>query len=125
MAKILVMDDEKIIRVIIQRFLEKAGHEIVLAEDGKKGMDFLCSIHFDLVITDIIMPNQEGLETIRQLRRDFPELKIIAMSGGGKIGPVDYLTMAKRFGAHATYLKSSDWDTLVDLVNEVLSEEQE
>ena len=125
MAKILVMDDEKIIRIIIQRFLEKAGHEVTLAEDGKIGMDYLCSNYYDLVITDIIMPNQEGLETIRQLRKDFPDLKIIAMSGGGKVGPIDYLSLAERFGAHATYLKSSDWDSLVELTEKILSGEND
>jgi DNA-binding NarL/FixJ family response regulator len=66
------------------------------------------------------MPKKEGIETIKELRRDYPDVKIIAMSGGGKISSVDYLKLARQFGALATYDKSSDWGKLVDMVREAL-----
>jgi DNA-binding response OmpR family regulator len=105
MAKILVMDDEPSILLMIKKMLEKEGHQVDLALNGKQGMDLFEMNRPDLVITDIIMPEKEGLETILELRKKYPELKIIAISGGGRIGPEGYLPSAKYLGADMVFQK--------------------
>jgi DNA-binding response OmpR family regulator len=105
MAKILVFDDEYSILLMIKKMLEKAGHEVDIALNGKEGMKLFEKNKPDLVITDIIMPEKEGLETIFELRRKYPKLKIIAISGGGSIGPEGYLPSAKIFGANIVLQK--------------------
>jgi len=122
MATILLIEDEKIVRTVIRRFLERDGHTVIEAEDGKIGLRVFKANDIDLTITDIIMPNSEGIETIANLRKEQPGMPIIAMSGGGTVGPIDYLDLARRFGAAGTYEKSADWDGLVNLVNKLLQE---
>ncbi|MBN2415375.1 response regulator [bacterium] len=121
MARILVIDDEKIIRTVVHRYLSKAGHEVEVAEDGNIGIEKFRRHPADLVITDIIMPNKEGIETIAELKSEYPDLKIIAMTGGGKAGPRNYLRLAKRFGASETFVKGGDWIPLCDMVEELLA----
>ncbi|MBI3782010.1 MAG: response regulator [Deltaproteobacteria bacterium] len=99
MAKILLVDDDAAFRSMLRRTLQRLGHEVVEAEDGEEALRTLRKLAVDLVITDIIMPNVEGIETIRALRRDYPGLKIIAMSGGGRVVRSDYLEIAEAFGA--------------------------
>jgi len=123
MACILVIDDEPIVRTVIRKYLEIEGHEVVEAPDGEVGLELFRAKPTDLVITDILMPNKEGIETIREFRRDFPELKIIAMSGGGRVDSNAYLNLAKKFGATRVYEKTADWSRLVKMVSEVLSTE--
>jgi CheY-like chemotaxis protein len=105
MAKILVFDDEPSILLMIKKMLEKAGHDVDLALNGREGMELLEKNQPDLVITDIIMPEKEGLETIMALRKRYPEIKIIAISGGGRIGPEGYLPSAKHLGADMVFQK--------------------
>ena len=105
MAKILVLDDEPSILLMIKKMLEKAGHEVDMALNGREGMILFAKNKPDLLITDIIMPEKEGLETIFELRKKHPELKIIAISGGGRIGPDGYLPSAKLFGADLVFQK--------------------
>jgi CheY-like chemotaxis protein len=105
MAKILVFDDEPSILLMIKKMLEKAGHEVDIALNGREGMELLEKNKPDLVITDIIMPEKEGLETIMTLRKRYPEIKIIAISGGGRIGPEGYLPSAKHLGADMVFQK--------------------
>lgn len=121
MALILVIEDVDEVRSVLRRMLEAEGHEVVEAADGGTGIEQYRKKAADLVITDIIMPDKEGLETIRELRRDFPKVKIIAVSGGGRIGPHDYLDLAERFGAQRTIKKPFDQKELIEAVNEVLS----
>ena len=83
MATILVIDDEEEIRNILQTILEEAGHEVSLAENGAEGLSLFREEPTDIVITDLIMPGKEGIETIRDLRAQFPKVKIIAISGRG------------------------------------------
>jgi len=85
--------------------LEKAGHEVDIALNGSDGMKLFKENIPDLLITDIIMPEKEGLETIFELRRTYPHLKIIAISGGGKISPDGYLPGAKLLGADIAFQK--------------------
>ena len=105
MSKILVLDDEPSILLMIKKMLEKEGHEVYIALNGLVGMELFEKNKPDLVITDIIMPEKEGLETILELRKKHPELKIIAISGGGRIGPQGYLPSAKYLGADMVFQK--------------------
>ena len=120
MASILIIDDELQIRVMMRRILEKVGYEVYEASDGKEGIKLFRDKPTDLVITDIIMPEKEGLETILDLRHDFPKIKIIAISGGGKTGLPNFLPAAKKFGAIKTLPKPFGKDDLLKMVKEVL-----
>ena len=120
MSSILIIDDEVQIRVMIRRILEKAGYDVYEASDGKQGIKQFRDKPTDLVITDIIMPEKEGLETILDLRNDFPKIKIIAISGGGKTGLPNFLPAAKKFGAIRTLPKPFGKDELLNLVKEVM-----
>src|SRR5580658_5170969 len=100
MAKILVIEDDVLVRNMIDKVLRLGGFDVVMAEDGARGMTSFRSERPDLVLTDIIMPEREGIATIVEMRRECPDAKIIAMSGGGRIGSADFLGMAKKLGAN-------------------------
>jgi DNA-binding response OmpR family regulator len=119
--KILVIDDDEQMRVLLRQVMEWAGHEVVEAADGREGTRLQRQHRADLVITDLIMPEQEGLETITALRRDYPGLKIIAISGGGRIGPEAYLPAARELGADRVFSKPFDVQELAETVRELLS----
>ena len=125
MAKILVFDDEPSILLMLKKMLEKAGHEVDTALNGREGMELFEKNKPDLLITDIIMPEKEGLETILQLRKKYPELKIIAISGGGRIGPGGYLPSAKLFGADMIFQKPLIQKEFMQAVSSLLNEAQE
>lgn len=99
MEKILVIDDDEVVRMVIVRVLERHGYRVVSAEDGRRGLAVFHAEKPDLVITDMIMPEREGIETIREICRERPDAKIIAISGGGRIGSADFLAMAMKLGA--------------------------
>jgi len=120
MAKILVFDDEPSILIMIKKMLEKEGHEVDLALNGREGMELFEKNKPDLVVTDIIMPEKEGLETILELRKKHPDLKIIAISGGGRIGPQGYLPSAKYLGADMVFQKPLVQKEFVQAVNSLL-----
>ena len=105
MAKIFVFDDEISILLMVKKMLEKNGHEVETALNGKEGIELFEKGKPDLLITDIIMPEKEGLETIFTIKKKYPDLKIIAISGGGRIGPDEYLPVAKLLGASAVFQK--------------------
>jgi CheY-like chemotaxis protein len=117
---ILVIDDDENIRLLLRAILEPEGYRVLEASDGDKGVKEYQKNPADLVITDLIMPGKEGIETIRDLRREFPDVKIIAVSGGGRIGPDSYLKMAKGVGALCTLSKPIDRSGLLDAVKEVM-----
>ncbi|HKI48383.1 MAG TPA: response regulator [Desulfobacteria bacterium] len=117
---ILVIDDDENIRLLLRAILEPEGYQVVEAPDGDKGVKAYQKNPTDLVITDLIMPGKEGIETIRDLRREFPNVKIIAVSGGGRIGPDSYLKMAKGVGALCTLSKPIDRSGLLNAVKEVM-----
>jgi len=83
MARILLIDDDAPVRRTLRKMLERQGYEVEEAPDGKAGLTLYQENPADLIITDLIMPEMEGIETIMELRRRFPDVKIIAMSGGG------------------------------------------
>jgi DNA-binding response OmpR family regulator len=122
MANIYVFDDEPSILIMIKKMLEKAGHEVDIALNGKDGMELFKNRVPDLLITDIIMPEKEGLETIFELRRKYPDLKIIAISGGGRIGPNGYLPGAKLLGADMAFQKPLDQKEFLQAVSLLLNE---
>ncbi len=105
MAKILVVDDEPAILLMLKKMLEKADHEVDTASDGNEGIILFEKNKHDLLITDIIMPEKEGMETIIELHKKYPDLKIIAISGGGRISPDGYLPGAKLLGANMVFQK--------------------
>jgi DNA-binding response OmpR family regulator len=97
--KILVMDDEPQILRLVTEILHADGHEVLCAADGIAGMALFRKEAPEMVIIDIVMPEQEGIETILAIRRESPTVKIIAISGAGQVGDVDVLKMARAFGA--------------------------
>jgi CheY-like chemotaxis protein len=99
-CSILVVDDEPGIRELLCLMLEAAGHTVTSAEDGLAAPKVLASQPIDVVITDLLMPERDGLEFITEIRKKFPKVKIVAMSGGGHIARDSYLRIAKNFGAH-------------------------
>ena len=121
--RILVIDDNADIRELLQIVLGQAGYAVVLAGDGSEGLDLQRSTPCDVAITDIFMPHQDGIETIDQLRKEFPGTKIIAMSGGGRVVTgqtgVDYLGTAREFGASRLLRKPFDIEALLEVVREV------
>lgn len=123
MAKILVIDDDVEIRRVIRRELEHHGHEVTEADDGASGVRVYHDCPSDLVITDIIMPEKDGLELMIELRRQYPELKFIAISGGGRHALLDYLPAAERLGATRCVKKPISAVEFVNIVHEVLDGE--
>ena len=121
MAKILVIDDDAIVRITIVQLLEDAGHLVRWAVDGLRGMAVFRGWQPDLVITDIIMPDQEGIQTITEMRAAKRDMKIIAMSGGGRIGNTDFLQIARVLGAMAVVPKPFHPDFLLAVVDNCLS----
>ena len=120
MKRILVIDDDMQMREMLRQVLERAGYEVEDAADGKIGMNIQRQEPVDLVITDLIMPEKEGIETIRELRRDFPQLKIVAISGGGRISANGYLNVAKTIGADHTFSKPFELKELIGTVKDLL-----
>lgn len=122
MAKILVIDDDRMVRDTLKIILLAAGHEVLLTEDGRKGMQAFSEFQPDLVITDILMPEKEGMETIRDLREIRPDVPIIAISGGGRVGNMSFLRVAERFGANRTITKPFEPEHIVSTIAELLPE---
>jgi DNA-binding response OmpR family regulator len=120
MKKILVIEDNAIVRNTVMRILESAGYTVVTANDGLQGFDLFRKEQPDLVISDIIMPQQEGIGTIRQILAERPGTKIIAISGGGRIGNTDFLSIARKMGAIDALPKPFDPDDLLGRINNCL-----
>lgn len=126
MAKILLIDDEADMRALMSRILESDGHTVTTAESGRFVVNGLAQDDFasayDIVVTDIVMPDVEGLETIRLLKRANPRTKIVAVSGGGRYaGPGKYLQLARNLGADATLAKPFSVAILLVTVNALLA----
>jgi len=119
MAKILIIDDDKMVRDTLRMLLTAAGHQIVVANDGKQGLKAFTEIQPDLVITDILMPEKEGVETIGDIRK-VSKVPIIAMSGGGRVGNMSFLAVAQQFGANRTFAKPFQIDEVLNAVKELL-----
>lgn len=99
MASVLVIDDDQEVREFLVTVLERAGHVVIAAVNGRDGVAMFRANPVQVVITDIIMPEKDGIETILDLRREHPDLKVIAISGGGRTTPENYLHSARLLGA--------------------------
>ena len=122
MARILIIEDDDLVRALLVNALGRAGHEVLKAADGQEGIKLYRAAPTDLVITDLIMPEKEGIETIIELRRDFPQARIIAISGGGKFDNNDYLRIARAVGAKRAIDKPFKIEELLRAVEEVLGQ---
>lgn len=118
--KVLVIDDDPNITRVIELKLRTGGYEVVTAANGKEGLNLIKSKQPDVVIIDIILPEKEGIEVIMELRRHFPNVKIIAISGGGRIGPEEYLSWAKKLGVQRTFTKPFSCTGILEAVNDLV-----
>ena len=123
MAKILIIDDEAAIAHMLKKMAERAGHIAEIAGNGNEGLQIFDIFHPDLLITDIVMPEKEGLELIFDLRRKNPKLKIIAISGGGRFQYEGYLNSAKHLGADMVFQKPLDLKEFMNSISKLLSGE--
>jgi CheY-like chemotaxis protein len=121
MASILVIDDEAAMRGVMRRALERAGHKVAEAENGEAALAVLDKRAFDVVITDVIMPERDGVETIREMRRRRSPAKILVITGGGPAKHMEYLGIAEIFGADRSLAKPFKLAALVDVVEEMLT----
>ena len=120
MANILVVEDDLLVLETLISALEHRGHTVARALNGLQGLQRFCEQKFDLVITDIIMPKEEGLGMILKMRTQDPDVKIVAISGGGRTGNVEFLRMAEGLGAMATIDKPVRLATLFDVLDRCL-----
>lgn len=121
MPKILVIDDDALVRHTISRILERSGYQVVLAADGAEGVARFRAERPDLVITDLIMPEKEGIETIIEMLREDPAARIVAVSGGGRLGAMDFLVVAHKLGAREILRKPFEPAELLGCVSRALA----
>ena len=121
MSSILVVDDDTQVLDVMSEMLRLEGYTVAVAENGQQAVEQIRDVQFDLVITDLIMPEKEGLETIADIRKHRIDMPIIAISGGGRIGPTDYLETARFIGANATLAKPFGRQELISTVSSLLN----
>lgn len=117
--RILLIDDDLLIRELVGSILAEAGHNVVTAANGVDGIDKLQTQNFDLVVTDILMPDKEGVETIFEVRQSWPDLRIIAISGGGLMKNFSPLSVAKKAGADVVLTKPFEPEDLLNAVKTI------
>ena len=120
MAHLLLIEDDQTLRRALCVSLEKMGHTVVETGDGRQALSAFKKQPADLIVTDLIMPGMEGVETIRELKKMNPRVPIIAISGGGRGSPAGYLQIAQSFGADKIYAKPFDIGALCQSVEELL-----
>ena len=121
MSAILLVDDDISVLDVMSEMLRLEGHEVTVAENGEQAVERVNEQNFDLIIADLIMPEKEGLETIADIRRQYAQRPIIAISGGGRLGPNDYLETARFIGANATLAKPFARTELIKTVDSLLA----
>lgn len=119
-ARILVIDDDPVVRDMLVEMLKREGYDVDSAEDGRAGMRRFREQPSALVITDVLMPEQEGLETLMQLRQSGRPVKVMAISGGGRVGADTYLNSARTLGADAILAKPFGREELLEKVTALL-----
>ncbi len=129
MTRVIIIDDEEDIRIVLKEVFLRAGFDVAVASDGHEGLNLIRETGADLVITDIIMPGSDGVETAYDIRMEFPNTKIIVMSGGGNTGPLEYepaaisttayLASAEAVGADMTITKPFDRKELIEAAMEL------
>ena len=121
MPSILVVEDDAALRRLFEQMLLRDGHEVTIAADGAQALKLIEAMSFDVVVTDLIMPEMEGLSLLRELRHLKSPPKIIAMSGGGRGSATDYLEIAAMLGAAATLSKPFTHQQLTEAVERVMT----
>ena len=121
MGKILLIDDDREVRLSIRTVLESVGHEVIDCSSAIEGIDAAKKNYFDTAIVDLILPDMDGLEAIGEMRKSVPDLKVIAISGGGEMLKKSYLPVAEAFGAIASLEKPFEAQTLIDAVNNAVA----
>ena len=119
MKNILLIEDDGFVQNMLKQTLERAGYAVETADNGRVGLELYNNGSFDVVITDLIMPDMEGIETISLLRKKNPNVKVIAISGGGRNKPDDYLFLAEKLGASRTFSKPVDREALLGAVSDL------
>ncbi len=122
MPRILVVDDDPISRQILRAMFENNNYEVLEAEDGVKALKLYVNESIDLVVTDIFMPEKEGVQTVRELMKENPDVKIIAVSGGSSSANYDSLDWVKMFGVKYTFTKPFNADAIIAAVRELLAQ---
>ena len=122
MAHIIIIDDEDLVRATFRDLLEGMGYAVTEAVDGDRGLKALEAHPTEMVITDLLMPNKDGIETILELRKKKPNVKIIAVSGGGSTRRSNFLDMAKKLGADKVFAKPVDLNELADAVQTLIGD---
>ena len=125
MKRILIIDDEQIVLEVLRKILEREGYEVVTAFNGAEGIELFRQKPCDLVITDMVMPEKDGLQTILDLRKETPDLAIIAMSGGGTISKERYLAVAGYLDGIITITKPFSLESITGAVAKLLLETDE
>lgn len=119
-TSVLIVDDNSDMRSFVKIVLERAGFEAQGAADGERAFDLQCAHPVDVLITDIFMPERDGIELIHQFKSAFPQVKIIAMSGGGHVSNMDYLPLAAEIGADSVLRKPFAADTLLRMLQDLV-----
>jgi len=132
MTRVIIIDDEEDVRIALKEIFVREGFDVAVASDGTEGLNLVRDTGADLVITDIIMPGSDGVETAYDIRMEFPNTKIIVMSGGGNTGPMDYeptaiatnayLASAEAVGADLTLTKPFNRKDLIKAVRELMEQ---
>ncbi|MDY6284956.1 MAG: response regulator [Fibrobacter sp.] len=121
MPKVLIIDDEEDIRSVLKDMLDMSGYEVDTAENGRQAKDLYDKTEYDVVITDIIMPEQDGFEVILDYRNKNQLDRIIAISGGGRTSAEDYLNIASHFGVSSIFSKPPNYKDLIAKVDEIVA----
>jgi two-component system, cell cycle response regulator CpdR len=124
MSGVLIVEDDKDLREMLKMSLLRSGFTVLEAKNGKDAITHFKPALTDLVVTDLIMPEEDGLKVVIKLRELKPSIKIIAISGGGKVGPGSYLNLAKALGADAIYSKPFSINDLTTKIEQLLDSEQ-
>ena len=121
MSAILIVDDDKSLRDLLSSVLRERGHDVATAGEGNEALELMAQRCFEMVISDIIMPGKEGIETIREIRGLYPDVQVIAMSAGGSVGNAQILEYARMIGAHDSIRKPVELPALITKVEQMLS----
>ena len=123
MKKLLIVDDEKVFTQAMARLFTQKNFHVTVASNGFEAIDALKEVEPDIIISDILMPNSDGIELLLYIKKNKIKTPVIAISGGGRLSSIDYLKMAERFGATATLNKPVSFDELLVTVKQILQEE--
>ncbi len=120
MAKILLVEDDELVRDMLAQVLKKASHEVTCAADGEAAAQLLQQADPDVMVTDIIMPKKSGITLISEVKNRHPNMEIIAISGGGRLDPIGYLDLSENLGASISFEKPVDNTALLMAIDLLL-----